>query len=109
VKRLQAIGGAALRCEIVVTPDALLDLKHLRKHEQRAVVADIEAHLPTGHTTETRNCKPLRPNDLSSWELRVGDYRVFYDVDAQARVVTIKAIGWKSHSTLYIRGKEFQL
>ena len=98
-----------MRYEIVFTPDALLDLKYLCKHEQRAVVADIEAHLPTRPTTETRNCKPLRPNDLSSWELRVGDYRVFYDVAARAGVVTIKAVGRKSHSMLYIRGKEFQL
>lgn len=29
---------------------------------------------------ETRNRNPLRPNETSQWELRIGKYRVFYDV-----------------------------
>jgi hypothetical protein len=59
--------------------------------------------------TETRNRKPLRPNDLSSWELRVDVNRVFYDVDKDAAKVIIKAVGWKEHNKLFIRGKEYQL
>ncbi len=94
---------------IELTRDALLDLRYLRKHEQQAVLAGIERQLQADAVTETRNRKPLRPNDLSSWQMRLGRFRVFYDVAAGAQVVTVKAIGWKEHNTLFIRGKEFRL
>ncbi len=29
---------------------------------------------------ETRNRKPLRPNPIAPWELRIGNLRVFYDI-----------------------------
>ena len=48
---------------------------------------------------------PLRSNPIASWELRIDQFRVFYDVDAGAEVVLIKAVGWKEHNTLYFRGK----
>jgi len=51
----------------------------------------------------------LRPNDLSAWELRVDRCRVFYDVSAEEATVTVKAVGWKEHNRLFIRGREFQL
>lgn len=35
------------------------------------------AHEPLG---ETRHRKPLRPNPLAPWELRVGSLRAFYEV-----------------------------
>jgi mRNA-degrading endonuclease RelE of RelBE toxin-antitoxin system len=57
----------------------------------------------------TRNRKPLRPNELASWELRIGDCRVFYDVDASKREVLVKAVGRKTHNKLLIRGKEYRL
>jgi mRNA-degrading endonuclease RelE of RelBE toxin-antitoxin system len=60
-------------------------------------------------TIPTRNRKALRPNDLSEWQLRIGRYRVFYDVDAASNQVTVKAIGWKEHNRLIVRGKETTL
>ncbi len=56
---------------------------------------------------ETRNRKPLEPNALADWELRIGDYRVFYDIDIAGTTVKIKAIGHKEHNRLVIRGKEY--
>jgi mRNA-degrading endonuclease RelE of RelBE toxin-antitoxin system len=94
---------------MALTRDALLDLKHLRKHEQQRIIEAIEAQLPAEPLSETRNRKPLRPNDLSSWELRVGRYRLFHDVSAEVGIVTVKAIGWKEHNRLFIRGREFRL
>ena len=41
------------------------------------------------------------------WELRIGEYRVFYDVDEN--IVTILAIGSKRGDRLYIEGEEIQL
>ena len=49
------------------------------------------------------------PNDLSIWEMRVGEFRVFYDVDEERQEVLIKAVGWKKHNKLFIRGKEHEL
>ncbi len=45
----------------------------------------------------------------SAWELRVGDFRVFYDVEENEKVVLIKAVGFKKHNVLYIRGRRFEL
>jgi len=46
---------------------------------------------------------------LGEWELRIGVYRVFYDIGATEATVKIKAIGYKEHNTLYLRGKEYRL
>lgn len=59
--------------------------------------------------TKTSNRKPLRPNELSKWELRVSEYRIFHDVDEITLTVKIKAVGYKEHNRLFIRGKEFYL
>jgi mRNA-degrading endonuclease RelE of RelBE toxin-antitoxin system len=61
--------------------------------------------------TETRNRKRLGENPLSDWELRIHQFRVFYDVvdEDDRRVVKIKAVGHKDHNTLIIGGKEGQL
>ncbi len=59
---------------------------------------------------ETRNRKPLRPNPIAPWELRVGDLRVFYEVvGADSGVVRILAVGRKRRSMLIIDGKEIRL
>jgi mRNA-degrading endonuclease RelE of RelBE toxin-antitoxin system len=93
----------------VFTESAFADLTFLRKADQNVVLDAIEQRLATEPLVETRNRKPLRPNDLSSWEARVGSHRVFYDVDEDSQTVTIKAVGWKEHSKLFIRGKEYDL
>lgn len=91
------------------TESAFEDLRFLKKAEQNVILDAIEQRLATEPLVETRNLKPLRPNDLSSWEARVGAHRVFYDVDEGSQTVTIKAVGWKEHNKLFIRGKEYQL
>jgi mRNA-degrading endonuclease RelE of RelBE toxin-antitoxin system len=91
------------------TASALEDLRSLKRSAQRLVVDSVERQLRFQPTTPARNRKPLRPNDLSAWELRVGMYRVFYDVDPQQRTVRIKAVGWKERDKLVIRGKELTL
>jgi mRNA-degrading endonuclease RelE of RelBE toxin-antitoxin system len=77
----------------------------------RAVVLDavVEqlAHQPT---METRHRKQMRPNPLAPWELRIGDLRVYYDVeDDPEPIVHIRAVGSKEHGVLRIGGKEFQI
>jgi mRNA-degrading endonuclease RelE of RelBE toxin-antitoxin system len=61
-------------------------------------------------TVETQNRKPLRPNPLASWELRIGDLRVYYDVEEDPeRHVDIVAIGIKRRNRVYIAGELYDL
>jgi len=88
---------------------ALEDLELLQKHEQRYILSMIEHHLVLEPEMPTRKRKPLRPNSLSTWELRLGVFRVFYDVDQQDKIVWVKAVGRKEHNCLLIRGREVAL
>jgi mRNA-degrading endonuclease RelE of RelBE toxin-antitoxin system len=88
---------------------ALVDLEFLQKFEQRYVVSMIEQHLSSEPATPTRKRKLLRPNALAIWELRLGAFRVFYEVDPQDMIVWIQAVGRKEHNCLLIRGKEVPL
>ena len=56
---------------------------------------------------ETRHRKPLRPNPIAPWELRVGQLRVFYEVaGAESGVVRILAVGRKRRNVLVVGDKE---
>ena len=51
---------------------------------------------------------PLRPNPLASWELRVGELRVYYQVVADERVMIV-AVGRKDRNKVMIAGQEVEL
>jgi mRNA-degrading endonuclease RelE of RelBE toxin-antitoxin system len=95
--------------EIEFTSEAEQDLKWFRKNEQNVILDAIEAQLRYEPTIETRNLKRLRPNQMAEWELRVGKFRIFYDVDNQMRIVSLEAIGLKIGSNMFFRGKERKL
>jgi|SRR5216684_4122521 mRNA-degrading endonuclease RelE of RelBE toxin-antitoxin system len=73
------------------------------------LVEAIEEHLLHQPTEPTRRRKLLQATPLADWELRVGEYRVFYNVDEEEVLVLIVAIGVKDHNTLLIEGKEYRL
>lgn len=58
----------------------------------RAIVLDaVEKQLSYEPMVETRNRKPMRPNPLAPWELRIGSLRVYYDIQEEPdRVVYIR-------------------
>lgn len=95
--------------EIEFTPEALEDLKSLRKFEQKEVIEGIEAQLRYEPTVETRNRKKLRPNDVAEWELRIGKFRVFYNIEVEVLIVSVEAIGFKIGNLLFIRGEKREL
>ena len=97
--------------EIEFTRTAADHVRAYRKFEQQIILDTIEEQLRHEPTTETRNKKQLGENELSDWELRVQDFRMFYDVIAEEdhQIVKIKAVGHKEHNTLYVGGKEVQL
>ena len=92
-----------------ITESARDDLRFLQPFAQRRILDAIGQQLLNEPLTATRHRKPLRPNDLSAWELRVGIYRIFYDVEEEHATVYVKAIGRKEHNRLFIRGKEYLL
>ena len=100
---------AVVKLRIEFTPEAVSDLRVFRKFEQQQVIAAIESQLADQATQETRNRKRLRPNQLAEWELRVGEFRVFYDVDFAAGVAKIEAVGNKQGSKLFVHGEEYEL
>jgi mRNA-degrading endonuclease RelE of RelBE toxin-antitoxin system len=92
---------------IELTPEAADDLESMRAFDARRVVAAMESQLVHEPTRETRNRKPLRPNELAEWELRVDEFRVFYDV--MDEVVKVIAIGLKQGNELFIHGERYEL
>ena len=87
--------------------------RHLRvlTARQRTLVFDtVDRQLAYQPTVETRNRKPMRPNPLAPWELRIGKLRVYYDVvETPAPIVFIRAVGIKHRNRLVIGGEEIEL
>jgi mRNA-degrading endonuclease RelE of RelBE toxin-antitoxin system len=91
--------------EVRLARGALADLKRLKAHDRVRVVDEIERCLAEQPQEPGRNRKELAAlvppweHVPPVWELRVDDYRVFYDVDAGARVVVVRAVRRKGRST----------
>ena len=82
----------------------------LTARERSIVLRAIDRQLLHEPLKETHHCKPLRPNPIAPWELRVGQLRVFYEVAGAANsVVRILAVGRKRRNVLMIGGKEIRL
>ena len=97
-----------MRFRIRFTPSADRDLDHFRTHEQRIVHDGTKRYLLQDANVESKKRKQLRANELAPWELRLGDFRVFYRLEAPDRVKII-AVGIKAHNDLYIRGNKVVL
>jgi mRNA-degrading endonuclease RelE of RelBE toxin-antitoxin system len=91
--------------EIRLGRGAMQDLRLLRAHDRARVVDEIERCLVEQPDEPSRNRKQLTAlvppweHVPPIWELRVDDYRVFYDVDAGARLVVVRAVRRKGRST----------
>ena len=84
--------------EIVYAEGVAHDLGEIRAFDRSNVLDKIEEQLRHEPSRITRHKKPvvgLRPpwdHILPVWELRIGEYRVFYDVDDAANVVAVRAV-----------------
>jgi mRNA interferase RelE/StbE len=80
-----------MRYEIVLSQDALEDLRKLPAHERAAVRDALEVHLRFEPTKLSRSrIKRLRGLAQPQYRLRVEDIRVFYDVvDGEVQVLAI--------------------
>ncbi|WP_008313858.1 type II toxin-antitoxin system RelE family toxin [Leptolyngbya sp. PCC 6406] len=66
----------------------------------------IQAQLTYEPTVATRNRKPTRPNSIATWELRLGDFRFFYDVEEGVRIVEVQRIAQKRRNLFLFRGQQ---
>jgi mRNA-degrading endonuclease RelE of RelBE toxin-antitoxin system len=93
--------------QIYISESAEADLAWLSAYARRIILDGIEVHLRHEPTAGTRRIKPMRPNPVAGWELRLGDYRVMYDVDESNRAVSVQVVGEKQGNRLLVQGKEY--
>jgi mRNA-degrading endonuclease RelE of RelBE toxin-antitoxin system len=91
---------------IEYSPNAEGHLRRLTARQRVMVLDGVDEQLSHTPRVETRNRKRMRPNPLALWELRIGDLRVYYDVEDEIKpVVHIRAVGIKERNRVCI-GKE---
>ena len=66
-----------MKYRIECSRDAPEHLRLLTTQEQRLVLDRSDRMLAHDPAVETRNRKPMRPNPLAPWELRIGSIRVY--------------------------------
>jgi mRNA-degrading endonuclease RelE of RelBE toxin-antitoxin system len=91
---------------IRMTEDAEQQFRALPSRDQRALQTAILARLRHQPMTLTRAVKRLRSNPVAEYELRAGDLRVLYDVEA--REVIISVVGRNVGNKLIVAGEEFR-
>jgi mRNA-degrading endonuclease RelE of RelBE toxin-antitoxin system len=86
-----------MRYGIYLAPEAVDDLHRLPAHVRAEVTAAIETHLRhTPTATSKSRIEKLKHVDHPHYRLRVGEVRIFYDVDEG--VVEVVAIVPKSQA-----------
>ena len=93
---------------IAIKPSAAQDLRWFGRKISRLLLAAASERLEADPLSEARNMKTLRPNPVAQRELRLfGKYRVLFNVDPGAEVVTIVLVGEKRGQALLVQGEEF--
>ena len=88
---------------IEYSPEAEAHLRLLAARRQKIVLDSVDRQLINQPNLETRNRKPMRPNPVAPWELRIGELRVYYEVEEEPRPrVIVLAIGVKERSRVRI-------
>ncbi|MBI2842885.1 MAG: type II toxin-antitoxin system RelE/ParE family toxin [Armatimonadetes bacterium] len=91
--------------EIQFVLDAEEDLDKIRPFHRRQILDAIEAHLSDAPEQISRaRIKRLRSVTSPAYRLRVGEYRVFYDVDGSEQMVTVLRVLSKEQSMSYLGG-----
>ena len=94
--------------KIELVPNAEEDLNYYKTYEKRLIVKAILKYLQVDANIETKKRKQLQLNPIAPWELRIGNYRIFYEIRRE-KLVRITAIGYKEHNDLFIRGKKVEI
>jgi len=94
--------------EVTLAKSVLDDLRWFGRKDGRRLLQAAEELLQADPLTETRNLKTVRPNQVAQKELRFfGKYRVLFNVDAAAELVTLVLVGEKRGNKLIVQGEEY--
>jgi mRNA-degrading endonuclease RelE of RelBE toxin-antitoxin system len=92
------------------SPETVEHMEALSARQRANVLDGVDEQLKHQPTVETQNRKPMRANALAPWELRIGDLRVYYDVqESPEPEVLIRAVGVKERNQVRIAGKLVKL
>ncbi len=95
---------------IEYSPETIDHFRPLTARQRSIILDEVERQLKSQPTEETKNRKPMRPNPLAPWELRIGNLRVYYDVEEEPEpIVLIRAVGIKRRNQVWIGGERFEL
>ncbi len=95
---------------IEYSPEAEDQLLWLTARQQSIVLDTVDRQLINQPNIETRNRRPMRPNPIAPWELRIGELRVYYEVkDEPELTVMILAVGIKERDRVRIGGEQIKL
>ncbi len=95
---------------IVPTPAYREDLRTLTATERSRIQAALPRYLADQPDQESSIRRPLSANPLEAeWELRLGNLRVFNDVNEDNQTVRILRAGRKVGNTLFIRGARIEM
>jgi addiction module RelE/StbE family toxin len=90
--------------KIVLKRSAIADLDALRKYDAAQITDAMEKHLQHDPTKESKSrIKRLRGVSNPDYRLRVGDYRVFYVIDEDARRVDVLRVMHKDQTLPYYK------
>jgi mRNA-degrading endonuclease RelE of RelBE toxin-antitoxin system len=98
-----------MKYAIELSSAAESNLDDLPAYDRKIIVDAMAKHLTHQPTKPTRNRKQLRPNPMATWELRVGKYRVLYNVIEERVIVVIVAVAVKKGNRFTIGGEEHEL
>ena len=96
--------------QIEYSDAAIEHLKVLTARQQRIVLDAVDQQLQYEPLVETRNRKPMEANSLATWELRVDNLPVYYNVEGDnIYIVYIEAVGVKIRNRVRIGKEEIEL
>ena len=95
---------------IEYSPEAEEHLQRLTARQRKIVLDTVDRQLLNQANVETKNRKPMRPNPVAPWELRIGSLRVYYDVEEHLEwKVVVAAVGVKERNRVRIGGEIINL
>ena len=85
--------------------EAEADLDAIKPFHRNRILDEIESQLAQAPMKTSRSrTKRLRSVESPAYRLRVGEFRVFYDVDEAAHMVTVLRVLSKEQSLRYLAG-----
>lgn len=96
------------RYDVIFTPVARDHLQRMTARQRAIVLDGVARRLTWQSDVETRNRKLRRTSQPPLWELRIGPFRVYFELeDSPQPVVYILAVGVKRRNRVYVAGEVY--